>query len=129
RKSRADHFTSPVIAELLARRHLIDWKKLTPAQTIKMASDMAIRHAMSRETLADLHDSFDRYEGKIHALVAGDDAALRTLADKVLTMAPCNMTKAGVDALHFCLEGGDATLGVAFDTPVWQEIRAKVAAR
>ncbi len=127
KKERWDHFTSPVIAELLERRYEIDWNALSPQETAQLAHDFAFKYAMERHTLLDLQDSFDRYQGHNDDIKAGDDKYLRTLAEKVLSLDFSNMTKAGVAALKFCLEGN--IHGASFEDDYWQQVKTIVAGK
>ena len=80
KEAAADHFTAPVLEQILARRHDIDWSKLTPQETRKLAFRFAAQYALHPMVLKAMDDSFGDFHGMSAKFGDGDYTGLPAAA-------------------------------------------------
>jgi hypothetical protein len=125
RRGRASHLTSPVVEQILARRHEIAWDSLTPAETTKLAWRFAMEYAM-HPTLLDVIDrDLRKFQGRIGDIQGGATASLQELAEKVLSTDVSAVFKYGAEALKLCFDR--QMTGVILAGEYWDNVRQQLA--
>jgi len=122
-----DHFTSPIVAKILEQRHAIDWKKLTPQETVDMAQKFVMRNQLGTTTTYNLHKEFSALHDKAQDIGNGDIAPVKALAEQLTTTNSANVFKYGMLALQACME--KKNIAAALKGAEWDETRERLAAQ
>ncbi len=126
-KNDRNWFTDPVLEQILARRHDIEWNNLTPAETVRLARRFAEKYKPNESTLENLDGLFKKFQGREVELRNADTAPLRELAQDILSTDNSDFFKWGAKALKPALEGRMAkTCGIVLNGEYWDIVRQKL---
>lgn len=121
-KSGWGNFTSPVTAQILARRYDIQWDSLTPEETKQLAQRFAHEYVMPAERLKALDLAFKKVR---KAFKGGFSAQFQELAEEVLSTGSPDVFKWGVMVLKIAL---DSRLeGIVLTGDYWDNVRRNLA--
>lgn len=123
------HFTAPALEYLLQMKHDMDFKALTPAETISAAEFIAREATPDDKTLKNLARHFNKFASVM--LHVTDDAPLRLLAETVFKSRSPDVKKWGGMALGAFLDNHiklrtDAK-NVKLTGSYWEDARNKLA--
>ncbi len=119
------HFTSSVTEKILSRRHEIDWKALTPQETLELAEKFALGHAMKIIPLSALQSDFYAVRMSGQPVAQGNKPPLKKLAEKVLSTDSADVFKYGSAALALYVD--KETADKVLKGKYWDDVRRKLA--
>lgn len=124
-----EHFTTPALEYLLQLKHDMDFKALTPAETISAAEFIAREATPDDKTLKNLARHFNKFAAPMQHVT--DDAPLRQLAETVFKSRSPDVKKWGSMALGAFLDNHiklrTDTKNVKLTGAYWQDVRKKLA--
>ncbi len=121
------HFTSAVTEKILARRHKIDWNKLSPQRTADLARKFALEYEMASDALTMLEKDFQPLHKKAESIAKGDTTPLKELAEKVLSTESSDVFKYGANALALYVD--QRTADTVLQGTYWNKVRKKLVKR
>lgn len=127
RRDRTSHFTTPVLEQIMACRNTIDWDRLTPDDTTRLARRFALQYSLNEDYLDILSLEFNKFHGMDKKILEGNALPLCELADMLLKTAHHSVFKYGMKALCYGIDQYQPDLRIAGG--YWQDIHAQLAAR
>lgn len=130
----SEHFTSFTLEKLLDIKSHVDVARLTPQQTLDLATRIALTHTPNDVTVIQTAKAFKPFQ---EALEKGDANALHKLASIVIGTKDNAVFKWGAPVLRGYMDGtlGDTTNGkkkitvpkTDFSTKYWQQVKRVLA--